>query len=36
MAGVVFGAWLQQRIAVDRLTYLFALVIAVVGVRLLL
>jgi uncharacterized membrane protein YfcA len=36
MAGVVGGAWLQQRISVDRLTYLFALVIAAVGIRLLL
>lgn len=36
VAGVVAGAALQQRIPVDRLTYLFALVIAAVGVRLLL
>jgi uncharacterized membrane protein YfcA len=36
MVGVVAGASLQQRIPVDRLTYLFALVLAVVGVRLLL
>jgi uncharacterized membrane protein YfcA len=35
MAGVVAGASLQQRIPVDRLTYLFALVLAVVGARLL-
>ncbi|MGZ4289164.1 MAG: sulfite exporter TauE/SafE family protein [Gaiellaceae bacterium] len=34
--GVVAGASLQQRIPVDRLTYLFALVLAAVGVRLLL
>ena len=36
MVGVVAGAWLQQRISVDRLTYLFALVIGAVGIRLLL
>jgi len=35
MIGVVAGSSLQQRIPVDRLTYLFALVLAVVGVRLL-
>jgi uncharacterized membrane protein YfcA len=35
MVGVVAGSALQQRIPVDRLTYLFALVLAVVGVRLL-
>ena len=33
--GVVLGAALQQRIPLDRLTYLFALVLAAVGVRLL-
>jgi uncharacterized membrane protein YfcA len=36
MLGVVVGAALQQRIPVDRLTYMFALVLAAVGVRLLL
>jgi uncharacterized membrane protein YfcA len=36
VAGVVVGTSLQQRISVDRLTYLFAVVLAVVGVRLLL
>jgi uncharacterized membrane protein YfcA len=36
MLGVVAGASLQQRIPVDRLTYLFALLLAIVGVRLLL
>jgi uncharacterized membrane protein YfcA len=35
VAGVVVGAAQQQRIPVDRLTYLFALVLAAVGVRLL-
>ena len=35
VAGVIVGAALQQRIPVDRLTYLFALVLAAVGVRLL-
>jgi uncharacterized membrane protein YfcA len=34
VVGVIAGASLQQRIPVDRLTYLFALVLAVVGVRL--
>ena len=33
--GVVAGASLQQRIPVDKLTYLFALVLAAVGIRLL-
>ena len=33
--GVLGGTWLQQRIAVDRLTYFLALVLAAVGVRLL-
>jgi uncharacterized membrane protein YfcA len=36
VAGVIVGTTFQQRIPVDRLTYLFALVIAVVGIRLLL
>ena len=36
MLGVVAGASLQQRIPVDRLSYLFALLLAIVGVRLLL
>ena len=36
MVGVVAGASFQQRIPLDLLTYLFALVLAVVGVRLLL
>jgi uncharacterized protein len=36
MVGVVAGTSLQQRIPVDRLSYLFALLLAVVGVRLLL
>jgi hypothetical protein len=35
VAGVLLGTALQQRIPVQRLTYLFALVLAVVGVRLL-
>lgn len=35
VAGVVAGTWLQQRIPRDRLTYLFALVLVGVGVRLL-
>lgn len=35
MFGVLAGTALQQRIAVGRLTYLFALVLAAVGVRLL-
>jgi uncharacterized membrane protein YfcA len=35
VVGVVAGASLQQRIPVHRLTYLFALVLAAVGVRLL-
>jgi uncharacterized membrane protein YfcA len=35
VVGVVAGAALQQRIPVDRLTYLFALVLVVVGIRLL-
>lgn len=35
VAGVLAGTALQQRIPVDRLTYLFALLLAVVGVRLL-
>ena len=35
VAGVVLGAALQQRIPVDRLTYLFALVLLAVGIRLL-
>lgn len=35
VAGVLLGTTLQQRIPVQRLTYLFALVLAVVGVRLL-
>jgi uncharacterized membrane protein YfcA len=35
VAGVVAGASLQQRIPLDRLTYLFALVLVSVGVRLL-
>jgi uncharacterized protein len=35
LVGVVVGAALQQRIPLDRLTYLFALVLAAVGVRLL-
>ena len=35
MVGVLAGASFQQRIPVDRLTYLFALVLAAVGVRLL-
>jgi len=33
--GVLGGTWLQQRIPVDRLTYFLALVLTVVGVRLL-
>jgi hypothetical protein len=33
--GVLLGTTLQQRIPVQRLTYLFALVLAAVGVRLL-
>jgi uncharacterized protein len=36
VAGVIVGTTFQQRIPVDRLTYLFALVLAVVGIRLLL
>ncbi len=36
VAGVLAGTTLQQRIPVDRLSYLFALVLAAVGVRLLL
>jgi uncharacterized protein len=36
VVGVVIGASLQQRIPVDRLTVMFALVLAAVGVRLLL
>ncbi|HEU5363808.1 MAG TPA: sulfite exporter TauE/SafE family protein [Gaiellaceae bacterium] len=36
VAGVIVGTSFQQRIPVDRLTYLFALVLVVVGVRLLL
>ena len=35
MVGVIAGASLQQRIPLDKLTYLFALVLAAVGVRLL-
>jgi len=35
MLGVLLGADLQQRIPVQRLAYLFALVLAAVGVRLL-
>lgn len=35
VAGVLAGTSLQQRIPVQRLTYLFAIVLAVVGVRLL-
>jgi len=35
VAGVVLGTTLQQRMPVQRLTYLFALLLAVVGVRLL-
>jgi len=35
VAGVVLGTALQQRIPVDKLTYLFALVLAAVGARLL-
>jgi uncharacterized membrane protein YfcA len=33
--GVLAGTWLQQRIPVERLSYGFAIVLAVVGVRLL-
>jgi uncharacterized membrane protein YfcA len=33
--GVLFGTWLQQRVPVERLSYGFALLLAVVGVRLL-
>ena len=36
MVGVIAGASLQQRIPVHRLSYLFALLLAGVGVRLLL
>jgi uncharacterized membrane protein YfcA len=36
MVGVLAGTSLQQRIPVDRLSYLFALLLTVVGVRLLL
>jgi uncharacterized membrane protein YfcA len=36
MAGVIAGASLQQRIPVHRLSYLFALLLAGVGLRLLL
>ncbi len=35
VAGVVLGAALQQRISVQKLTYGFALLLGVVGVRLL-
>lgn len=35
VAGVILGTSLQQRIPVQRLTYLFALVLVAVGVRLL-
>ena len=35
VAGVLAGTWLQQRIPVDRLTYLLALILTVVAVRLL-
>ena len=35
VAGVVLGTALQQRISVQRLTYLFSLVLVAVGVRLL-
>jgi uncharacterized membrane protein YfcA len=35
VVGVVAGASLQQRIPVDRLTYLFALVLVAVGIKLL-
>jgi uncharacterized protein len=35
VAGVVIGTALQQRLTVQRLTYGFALLLAVVGVRLL-
>jgi uncharacterized protein len=35
VAGVLLGADLQQRIPVNRLAYLFALLLAAVGVRLL-
>jgi uncharacterized membrane protein YfcA len=34
MVGVVFGTALQQRVPVQRLSYLFALLLAIVGVRL--
>jgi uncharacterized membrane protein YfcA len=36
VAGVLLGTWLQQRLAVQRLAYGFALVLAAVGARLLL
>jgi uncharacterized protein len=35
VAGVLLGTDLQQRITVQRLAYLFALVLAMVGIRLL-
>jgi uncharacterized membrane protein YfcA len=35
VAGVLLGTSLQQRIPVQRLTYLFALVLVAVGIRLL-
>jgi uncharacterized membrane protein YfcA len=35
VAGVLFGAALQQRVPLDKLTYGFALVLAAVAVRLL-
>jgi hypothetical protein len=35
MVGAFLGTDLQQRIPVDRLSYLFALLLAVVGIRLL-
>jgi uncharacterized membrane protein YfcA len=34
MIGVLFGTALQQRIPLQRLSYLFALLLAVIGVRL--
>ena len=35
MAGVLLGTTLQQRIPLDRLAYLFALLLTAVGIRLL-
>ncbi|HEX3805764.1 MAG TPA: sulfite exporter TauE/SafE family protein [Gaiellaceae bacterium] len=34
MVGVIFGTALQQRVPVQKLSYLFALLLAIVGVRL--